>query len=169
MISANAKILILGSAIALLAAGWGSSQPQANTQSNTAPPVTIQNQPSVPGNSGSAMPGTRGNASSTRGGFGMPNLPAGSKPFFGTVAAVSGSQITINGRTRNSSSTVSTIINITSATQFNDGEQSDLVWNPRAGYGTASSNGSIDAESLRIGSPSGQGGGRYQGGSAPQQ
>jgi hypothetical protein len=174
MTSKSVKILALGSAIALLAAGCSKSQPQANNNPSGAPAqAAMQNQPPpFPGNASSTFPGRphNGTASSTRPGFGMPNLPPGSRPFFGTVASVSGSQITISGHSRNSSSTVSTIIDITGSTQFTGGSQSSIISGARvAGVGTVNSDGSITASSLQInpsfsgrGQGANQGGGNYQ-------
>lgn len=169
MTSKNVKVFVFSSAIALLAAGCNSAaQPQANSQTGaqSAPMSSSSTMSNMPGMDGHGM------ASSSRSGFGMPNMPVGSKPFFGSIASVSGSQITISGHSRNSSSTVTTIVDITSSTQFQGGAQTDLAVGARvAGYGTANSDGSINAINLQI-NPSfggrGQGGGHYQGSGAGQ-
>ena len=168
MTSKSIKIAVFGSAIALLAAGCNSSQ-QASNQSGTSNSTASMNSSSSMAN----MPGMQGHgmASSTAGHFGMPNLPVGSKPFFGTITSVSGSQVTISGHSRTSSTTVTTIVDITAATQFTGGSQSSLASGTRiAGYGTANSDGSINGVNVQI-NPSfgnGQGGGRYHGGAQSQ-
>ncbi len=144
----NIKGLVLVSSIALLAAGCGSQQ--ASSQSSAQTPAVTQTQPSqnmanMPGMSASST------ASSTRGSFGMRNLPPGSKAFFGAITSVSGSQITISGHSRNSSTTVSTVLNVTGSTQFTGGSQIALVSGTRvAGAGTVNSDGSITVTSMQI-------------------
>lgn len=154
---------MFGSAIALLAAGCSNAQ-QASNQTDSQPQGALNNASSSMAN----MPGMQGHGTASSTGMGMRNLPAGSKPFFGTIASVSGSQITVSGFSRTSSSTVSTIVDITSGTQFQGGAQSALVTGAKvAGYGTANSDGSINATNVQI-NPTfggrGQGGGHYQGG-----
>ncbi len=163
----NKKMLVFGSAIVLLAAGC-SSQPQANSQSSPPSSTVAQNQ-TAPTSPAVPMSPSGGSASSTRRGFGMPNLPAGSKPFFGTIASVSGSQITISGHMRNSSSTASTIINITSSTTYQGGSQSSLTTGTRvAGIGTTNGDGSLNATSIQINPTfSGRGSGGGYGGPHP--
>jgi hypothetical protein len=171
MTAKNIKFLVFGSAIALLAAGCSNAQQQTNSQNS---PQTQAAAPLIPANASSTMPGMQGHtmASSTSGHFGMQNLPPGSKPFFGTIASVSGSQVTISGHSRNSSTTVSTIIDITASTKFTGGSQTSLTSGTRiVGVGTANSDGSINATSLQINptfSGRGQGGGHYQSGGSNQ-
>jgi hypothetical protein len=151
-------VVLTGSALVFLAAGC--SNPVSST-SSTGSGSSAQVQGASTGTvNGTGTPfgyGRRSSASSTRAGMGMPNLPAGSKPFFGTIASVSGSEFTISGRTRNSSSTISTVIEVSGSTQFQGGTQSSLAAGTRVvGYGTTNSDGSINAQSIQI-NPSFQG------------
>jgi len=83
-------------------------------------------------------------------GKGMPNMPAGSKPIFGDVTIVNGNTLTIKRQSRNGSGTTITV-DLTSSTQYTGGSQSDIQMGTRiAGYGTANSDGSINAEKITI-------------------
>jgi hypothetical protein len=125
----NSKILVLTFTIVLVAAGCSKSQPQASSRAGLATGA-----------------GHGRFASSTRSSFAARNFPPGSKPFYGTVASVSGSKVTITGHSHSSSSTIITIIEITSGTQFKNGSKADITNGARvAGAGTANSDGSINA------------------------
>ena len=84
------------------------------------------------------------------------NLPAGSKPFFGSVSAVSGSQITLSSRNNST-----TTITISGNTEFDGGTKDQIISGARiAGYGTANSDGSIVATKITI-NPAMPGGGKF--------
>ena len=87
------------------------------------------------------------------GGFGgrqFGNMPQGSTPIFGQVSAVSGNQLTIQRKSRNGNGTTITV-DLTSSTQYSGGSQSDIQTGTRiGGYGTANSDGSINAQQIMI-------------------
>ncbi len=127
MNSSLIKIVTVASVLTLLGAGC-SSQPQADAA-----------QAPLPMGTGSSTSGTH------RGGFGMQNIPAGMKPFFGKVGSMSGSMVTLSGR--NSTTTV----NFISATQFKGGAQAEVKTGVMiVGYGAPNSDGSIDAQNVQI-------------------
>jgi len=99
----------------------------------------------------------------------MSNIPAGSKPFFGQIASVDGSKITISSpmRNRNNATTgeaaigssASVSVTLTSGTTFTGGSKSDLANGTRVfGYGVANSDGSVVATNIQI-NPTMPGGG----------
>lgn len=97
---------------------------------------------------------------------GKMNLPQGEKPFFGTVTAVNGSTLTVQMmwmmgsgpmHMRRTQTTItppaskSMTIDLTSATTYTGGSQSDIVVNMKvAGVGTSNSDGSITAIKVQI-------------------
>lgn len=100
-----------------------------------------------------------------RHGFGKNmQLPAGERPFFGTVTNVNGSTLTVqmqrgmrpmgpNSNSISPSPTTSQTVTITltSSTQYSGGSQSDIITNTRiAGIGNANSDGSITAVKIQI-------------------
>jgi hypothetical protein len=146
------KVVLAGSALVLLAAGCSNSAPTSQTSGSGSTASTgVAAQVQGAATSTPFGYGRRGNASSTRSGFGMPNMPAGDKPFFGTIASLEGSSFTITGRSRTSSSTMTTVINISGNTQYQGGSQSSLAAGARVvGYGAPNSDGSINAQSIQI-------------------
>jgi len=83
-----------------------------------------------------------------RGQFG--NMPSGSKPIFGQVTAVNGNTLTVQRQSRNGNGTTITV-DLSSSTQYTGGSQNNIQNGTRiAGYGTANSDGSINAEKITI-------------------
>jgi|GEM_PF-2770086 hypothetical protein len=83
------------------------------------------------------------------------NMPDGSKPFFGQVTVVSGSQITISSR---NSTTVK--VTISDSTSFSGGTKDNLTSGTKiAGIGTSNSDGSITATKIQINPTMPSGGG----------
>jgi hypothetical protein len=95
-------------------------------------------------------------------------LPAGERPFYGTVTAVNGSTLTVSlvrglhlgddkrtvNSTVNSTATPPTqtvTIHLDSSTKYTGGTQSDITTNTRiAGFGKSNSDGSLNAVSIII-------------------
>ena len=114
----------------------------------------------------------------------MVNIPAGSKPIFGQVASVSGSQIVVttmgrrgnpatSGGTAADSTTTPTTtptkttinVTITSSTTFSGGTKDAIVVGTRIfSYGVANADGSIDATNIQINPTMPSGGGFNRGG-----
>ena len=130
-----------------------SEQPQqvANEASPSQSPTNINPSNSAPDGNGAAKRGP------------MANIPSGQKPFFGQVASVSGSTLTITTHTMNrgasspegssaSSASPTTItVTLTSSTTFSGGTESTLASGVRIfGYGTPNSDGSITATNIQI-------------------
>lgn len=137
------------SALSLFAAGCGNA-PQAPTASSQPPgqesPTAQTQQPN----------GAR------RGGAGMMNVPAGSKAFFGFVATVNGTTVTLGGRT------ATTTVNLLPTTQYTSSTQADIKADVRIlGYGTPKADGSIDAQTVRIAPAMGGGRGGFRNGGNP--
>ncbi len=145
----------------------------SDSSSNANPSDT----PSAPSNPANGTPGRRGP---------MANIPAGSKPIFGQVASVSGSQIVVTtmgrrggpatpGGTATDSTTAptKTTINVTltSTTTFSGGTKDAIVAGARIfGYGTVNADGSINATNIQINPTMPGGGGFNRGGqNQPQQ
>jgi len=115
----------------------------------------------------------------------MANIPAGSKPIFGQVTSVSGSQIVVTtmgrrGNPATSSGTATdstttptkTTINVilTSTTTFSGGTKDAIVAGARIfGYGTVNADGSINATNIQINPTMPTGGGFNRGGSNQSQ
>lgn len=100
---------------------------------------------------------------------GKMQLPAGEKPFFGTVTNVSGSTLTVqmggmmgmmhSMRMKNPTTTVTitppaprtVTVDLTTSTTYTGGAQSDIAVNTKiAGIGTSNSDGSITALKVQI-------------------
>ena len=110
----------------------------------------------------------------------MANIPAGSKPIFGQVTSVSGSQIVVttmgrrgNPATSSGTATDSTTtptkttinVTITSSTIFSGGTKDAIVVGTRIfGYGVANADGSINATNIQINPTRPSGGGFNKGG-----
>lgn len=78
------------------------------------------------------------------------SMPSGSKPIFGLVTEVSGNTLKVQRQSRNGNGTTLTV-ELTSSTQYTGGSQSNIQNGMRiAGYGTANSDGSINAEKITI-------------------
>ena len=110
-------------------------------------PAVAQSQPTA-GQSGAMQqyPRPSGGAGGRR--FG--NMPQGSTPIFGQVTAVSGNQITVQRQSRNGNGT-SITVTLSSSTQYTGGSQSNIQIGTRiGGYGTANSDGSINAQQITI-------------------
>lgn len=74
------------------------------------------------------------------------NMPDGSKPFFGQITAVSGSQITISSRNNTTAK-----VTFSDATSFGGGTKNNLSSGTKiAGIGTSNSDGSITATKIQI-------------------
>ncbi len=140
------------STLSLFAAGCGNS--------STIPP---QNQAATPGQQAAAL---GQNGGQRRGGAGMMNVPAGSKAFFGTVATVNGTTLTLTGRN------ATTTVDLLPTTEYTSSTQADIKVDTRImGYGTANADGSIAAQTVRL-APSmaggrGRAGGGFRNGGAP--
>ena len=112
----------------------------------------------------------------------MPNIPAGSKPFFGQVASISGSTVTVTSMGRRGGgtgtdltatntaaaapSTTTITITLTDSTVFSGGTKDAIVSGARlVGYGTVNADGSITATNVQINPtrPAGGSGGGWQG------
>lgn len=84
------------------------------------------------------------------------NMPDGSKPFFGQVTAVSGSQITISSKNNTTAK-----VTFSNSTSFSGGTKDSLVNGTKiAGFGTLNSDGSITAVKIQI-NPTMPGGGGF--------
>lgn len=114
----------------------GQNVPASSQSTNTNQPGSNQN------------PRPSGMHGFGKGQFG--NMPSGSKPIFGLVTAVSGNTLTIQRQSRNGSGT-SITVDLSSATQFSGGSQSNIQNGTKiAGYGTANSDGSVNAQRITI-------------------
>jgi len=140
------------------ASQFDASQPEINQPASTEDNATIPD----PASNGNITPPDKSNSGHPPGPW--QNLPAGSKPFFGQISAVSGNQITLSSR-NNTSVTVT----LSSGTEFDGGTRDQIVSSVRiAGYGTANSDGSITAEKITI-NPAMPSGGRFNRRSGDQQ
>jgi len=175
-------VLVIGAVVFYSLRNSGAGVKNASAKQSSLAQTGSNQASSIPhaGQAGNSTPGSANNPGGRSGFHGaMSNIPAGSKPFFGPIASVNGSQITIASMSRNHSpasgtsglqagATSTTItVNIVGDTAFNGGTKDNLTVGTRIfGYGTANSDGSINAQNIQINPQHPGGGGQFNGGQA---
>ncbi|MFZ1020136.1 MAG: DUF5666 domain-containing protein [Minisyncoccia bacterium] len=146
-----AIIIIIGIVYFILKNHSNSNQTSGMYNNNQAPMENGQN---------NTPPTNPAGTPASSGGFGMKNIPAGSKAFFGTIASNNGTTITLTSRgmrsrtaggTTTAPATTTMTITVNGATQISGGDASALIQGTRiTGYGTLNNDGSITATQISI-------------------
>ena len=163
-----------------------SSTPAVAAQSQVAalePSQQIAEATSANGGNAAAAPVADSQATQGAPRGNMPNIPAGSKPFFGQVASINGDTVTITSMSRRGGSangdpsaaaattaasaptTTTVSVTLTGSTVFSGGTKDAIVSGVRLfGYGTTNADGSITATNIQINPtrPAGGAGGGWQ-------